>query len=165
LGILLLGIVIGFPLALFLNKRGWKAWLAYPVGCLAGWVLSTIIISSVVVVALIGPGIQESPEPTRRPGTPIPVPTKRPTRTDLEPRATSTTEYGVGFGASEYVYVSVSSLAVRSGAGVDYDTIGYLYECDKVLVTDKFGQWWEVWADNQKGFINKDYVSEEECDN
>jgi endonuclease YncB( thermonuclease family) len=62
-------------------------------------------------------------------------------------------------------YVTAASLNVRNGPSIDYEAIGFLYQCDSVTVLDKHDEWWieiDSSGDNSVSvvsFVGVGYVS------
>jgi probable enterotoxin B len=51
-----------------------------------------------------------------------------------------------------------TNLRVRSDAGTNYDTIGYLYNGQEIEVNSEKGDWYRISFNGREGYVSKDYI-------
>ncbi|MCS4586119.1 SH3 domain-containing protein [Clostridium perfringens] len=68
--------------------------------------------------------------------------------------------------SSEVTYIAVgkvinvqSFLNVRKGPGTEYDSIGQLYQGNKVSIVAKDRDWYKIKYDSDYGFVNKKFIN------
>ena len=54
-----------------------------------------------------------------------------------------------------------SNLNVRSDAGINYDTIGYVYNGQEVKILSEKGDWYRISFEGREGYVSKEYISTE----
>ena len=52
-----------------------------------------------------------------------------------------------------------SNLNVRSDAGINYDTIGYVYNGQEVKILSEKGDWYRISFEGREGYVSKEYIS------
>ncbi|SFU79758.1 Uncharacterized conserved protein YgiM, contains N-terminal SH3 domain, DUF1202 family, partial [Clostridium sp. DSM 8431] len=52
-----------------------------------------------------------------------------------------------------------SNLRVRSDAGNDYDTIGYVYNGQEIKILSEKGDWYRISFEDKEGYVSKNYIS------
>ncbi|MBD7912961.1 SH3 domain-containing protein [Clostridium cibarium] len=52
-----------------------------------------------------------------------------------------------------------TNLRVRSDAGTNYDTIGYLYNGQEIEVNSEKGGWYRISFNGREGYVSKDYIN------
>lgn len=118
------------------------------------------------------PEVTDTPETTTAESTTTEATTTEPPATTTEPtteapttttEATTTTEVTEGYTVEEMstiMYVSISSLNVRSGPSADYDKVTVVYEGDALTVTGRASTgWYRVVVDGKEGFVSSTYVT------
>ena len=93
----------------------------------------------------------DSTTETQKPTQPEQNPTQ-PEQNPTQPEKPTTWTGKVKIGQGE-------CLRVRSGAGTSYSIVGYLYNGDKVTITEKKTVSKTVWGKTSKGWISLDYVT------
>lgn len=118
------------------------------------------------------PEVTDTPEVTTTEATTTEATTTEPDVTTTEPTTTeaTTSETEPTTEAEEYtvedmsaiMYVSISSLNVRSGPSADYDKVTVVREGDSLTVTGRASTgWYRVVVDGKEGFVSSTYVTTE----
>ncbi len=118
-----------------------------------GW----ISMDYVTLDEVTDPQPTEPTEPPTEPTEPPTEPTEPPTEPTEPP--TEPTEPPVQPSAGRTGTVVVKDrLRIRSGPGLDYDIVGYLYGNDTVTITEEVTRGDTVWGKMEKGWVSMDYI-------
>ena len=63
---------------------------------------------------------------------------------------------------AQYMLVSSDALNVRQGPSTDHGVVGRLTKSARVQVLESSGQWWKIRAGNIEGYVNSEYLINEE---
>lgn len=117
------------------------------------------------------PEVTDTPETTTAESTTTEATTTEPPVTTTEPTTeaptttteATTTEVSEGYTVDEMsaiMYVSISSLNVRTGPSADYDKLTVVYEGDALTVTGRASTgWYRILIEGQEGYVSSTYVT------